>query len=113
VLSHLMLWLVLNGASLWTVVLIQSIFAALCGVFLGAMTAVLVEMFPTIRRRTRLTTAYNLQSLVFSGFAPFIASWLITRTEAPISVAYFIIVTAIISSVAVWQLRETAHEHLR
>src|SRR6202012_2021061 len=57
ILSYPMLWIALNGASLWMVVLIQSGFAALCGLFLGAMAAALVEMFPTIRRLTGLTTA--------------------------------------------------------
>jgi MFS transporter, MHS family, proline/betaine transporter len=112
VLAYPLLSAALNGASLWTVVLIQSLFAAFCGLFLGGMPAALVEIFPTTRRLTGLTTAYNLQSMVFGGFAPFIASWLIARTGAPISVSYFIIFAAAISTIAVLMMRETSKQRL-
>lgn len=107
-----MLSAALGGASMWTVVLIQSLFTACCGLFLGGMPAALVEIFPTTRRLTGLTTAYNLQSMVFGGFAPFIASWLITKTGTPVSVSYFIIVSAVISLVAVVLLKETSKQRL-
>ena len=71
-----------------------------------------MELFPTARRMTGLTTAYNLQSMLFGGFAPFIAAWLIATTGAPISLAYFIIFGAVLSGVAVLNLRETAHQAL-
>jgi MFS transporter, MHS family, proline/betaine transporter len=50
--------------------------------------------------------------MVFGGFAPFIASWLIARTGAPISVSYFIIFAAAISTVAVLMMRETSKQRL-
>jgi MFS transporter, MHS family, proline/betaine transporter len=112
VLSYPLLSAAVSGASLWTVILIQSLFTAMCGLFLGGMPAALVEIFPTTRRLTGLTTAYNLQSMVFGGFAPFIASWLIAKTGAPVSISYFIIVSAAISTVAVSMLRETSRQRL-
>ena len=111
-LTYPLLSVALDGASVWTVVLIQSLFTALCGLFLGGMPAALVEMFPTTRRLTGLTTAYNLQSMVFGGFAPFIASWLITKTGAPVSISYFIILSAAISAVALLPLKETFKQRL-
>jgi MHS family proline/betaine transporter-like MFS transporter len=62
---------------------------------------------------TGLTTAYNLQSMLFGGFAPFIAAWLIAATGAPMSLAFFIMLGALLSGVAVYCLRETAHQDLR
>ena len=112
VLAYPLLMVALDGASLGMVVLIQACFAALCGLFLGPMPAALVEMFPTARRMTGLTTAYNLQSMLFGGFAPFIAAWLISATGQPISIAFFIMLAAVLSAVAVLRLRETAHEQL-
>jgi MHS family proline/betaine transporter-like MFS transporter len=76
------------------------------------MPAALVEMFPTARRLTGLTTAYNIQSMVFGGFAPFIASWLIAETGAPISLSYFIIASAAISGVALLMMAETSRKAL-
>jgi MHS family proline/betaine transporter-like MFS transporter len=111
-LSYPLLSLALGGASMWIVILTQSVFTSFCGLFLGAMPAALVEMFPTSRRLTGLTTAYNLQSMVFGGFAPFIASWLITRTGAPISLSYFVIFSAIVSGIALLLMAETARKEL-
>jgi MHS family proline/betaine transporter-like MFS transporter len=111
-LPYLLLGALLGGVSVGVAVLIQSVFAAFNGLFLGAMPAALVEMFPTARRMTGLTTAYNLQSMLFGGFAPFIAAWLIAQTGAPISIAFFIMGAAILSAAAVFRLRETAHRRL-
>ncbi|MCC8969987.1 MFS transporter [Bradyrhizobium brasilense] len=111
-LSYPLLSLALSSASIWKVILTQSVFTALCGLFLGSMPAALVEMFPTKRRLTGLTTAYNLQSMMFGGFAPFIASWLITQTGAPISLSYFIIFSAFVSGAALLLMPETARKEL-
>ena len=112
VLAYPLLMVALDGASLGVVVLIQACFAAMCGLFLGPMPAALVEMFPTARRMFGLTTAYNLQSMLFGGFAPFIAAWLIAATGQPISIAFFIMLAAVLSAAAVLRLRETAHAQL-
>jgi MHS family proline/betaine transporter-like MFS transporter len=97
---------------MWVTIAAQSAFTALNGLFLGSMPAALVEMFPTSRRLTGLTTAYNLQSMLFGGFAPFIASWLIAQTGAPISLAYFIMFSAVLSLIALLLMRETAKDEL-
>ena len=112
VLAYPLLMVALDGASLGTVVLIQACFAAMCGLFLGPMPAALVEMFPTARRMTGLTTAYNLQSMLFGGFAPFIAAWLIAATGQPIAIAFFIMLAAVLSAVAVLRLHETSRAEL-
>jgi MHS family proline/betaine transporter-like MFS transporter len=57
-----------------------------------------------------LSTSFNLSSMVFGGFAPFIATWLIARTKAPISLAFFIVVIAAMTTVTVFLLRETAFD---
>jgi MHS family proline/betaine transporter-like MFS transporter len=62
---------------------------------------------------TGLTIAYNIQSMLFGGFAPFIASWLIATTGQPISIAFFIMFGALLSGAAVLMMQETAHGGLR
>jgi MFS transporter, MHS family, proline/betaine transporter len=76
------------------------------------MPAALVELFPTSRRMVGLTTGYNLQSMLFGGFAPFIAAWLIATTGHPVSIAFFIMLAAAISAAAILSMRETAHDPL-
>ena len=107
-LSYPMVWLILHGATHAVAVLVQCALSANCGLFIGSMTAALVEMFPTRSRLTGLSTSYNLASMVFGGFAPFIATGLIAATGAAISVTYYVILGAIVSLPAVLMFRETA-----
>src|SRR5476649_1622236 len=62
----------LASASIRTVVPTESLFTALGGLFPGSMPVALVEMCSTTRRLTGLTTACNLRSMIFAGFARFI-----------------------------------------
>lgn len=89
-------------------VAIQALLAACCGLFIGSMAASLVEMFPTKRRLTGLSTSYNLASMVFGGFAPFVATWLIAETGDPIAVTYYVIFAALVSLPALLKFKETA-----
>jgi len=111
-LSYPLVWLILNGGNTALSVAVQAFLSANCGLFIGSMAAALVEMFPTRRRLTGLSTSYNLASMVFGGFAPFVATWLISRTDAPISVTYYVIFGAVVSLPAVLAFRETAWKPL-
>jgi MHS family proline/betaine transporter-like MFS transporter len=71
------------------------------------MPAVLVELFPRHIRVTGLSSAYNLASAVFGGFAPLIATALISATGLPVSAGFWVITAALLSTVAVLVLRET------
>jgi MHS family proline/betaine transporter-like MFS transporter len=59
-----------------------------------------------------MSTGYALAVAIFGGFAPFIATWLIATTGSPISPTYYVIAAAIISTVVIIGLRETAREPL-
>jgi MHS family proline/betaine transporter-like MFS transporter len=109
-LSYPLLAGALKSRSFGVVMLVQIAFCVMDGLFLGTMPATLVEAFPTVRRYMGLSTAYNLSSMVFGGFGPFIATWLIARTGAPISLAFLMMTVAAISTPAVALLRETAFD---
>jgi MHS family proline/betaine transporter-like MFS transporter len=73
----------------------------------GVIAAVLAEMFPTTVRYTALSICSALGNVVFGGFAPFIATFLVHATGDPVSPSYFIMATALISGVAVFFVRAT------
>ena len=50
---------------------------------------------------------------IFGGFAPYIATWLIATTGSPISPVYYVIAAAVVSTIVIARLKETAHEPLR
>jgi MFS family permease len=102
----------LSGASMTTIVLIQLLIGLAIAPFSGAGPAAIAEIFPTATRSTYMSTGYALAVAIFGGFAPFIATWLIATTGSPISPTYYVIAAAIISTVVIFGLRETAREPL-
>lgn len=85
----------------------------LIGIFSGVAPAALSEIFPTRIRTTWLSIGYGVANAIFGGFAPFIAISLIKLTGSPLSPAIYVIVAAVISTITVLTLKETAHKSLR
>jgi MHS family proline/betaine transporter-like MFS transporter len=103
----------LSGISLGGMIVIQLIFGLMIAMFSGPGPAAIAEIFPTSTRSTWMSTGYSLATSIFGGFAPFIATWLISRTGSPISPTYYLIAAAIVSAIVIATLKETAHERLR
>lgn len=103
----------LSGVSLMHVIGVQLVFGLMIAMFSGPGPAAIAEIFPTNSRSTWMSTGYSLATSVFGGFAPFIATWLISATGSPISPTYYLILAAIASAIVIATLRETAHEELR
>ncbi|MEP7206670.1 MAG: MFS transporter, partial [Casimicrobiaceae bacterium] len=112
VLPYPLFSVMLSGASLTTIVLIQLLIGLAIAPFSGAGPAAIAEIFPTKTRSTYMSTGYALAVAIFGGFAPFIATWLIARTGSPISPTYYVIACAIVSTIVIVRLRETAREPL-
>ncbi|MXP65930.1 MFS transporter [Roseomonas sp. M0104] len=105
--------LLLSGGGLGTVILVQIIFAVMIAAFSGPGPAAISEIFPTASRSTYMSTGYSLAVAIFGGFAPYIATWLIATTGSPLSPTYYLIGAAILSTLVILRLRETAHSDLR
>lgn len=107
------LFLLLTSASgIMMVISVQIVFALMIATFSGPGPAAIAEIFPTASRTTYMSTGYSLATAVFGGFAPYIATWLITRTGSPLSPTFYLIVAAILSSAVILRMRETAHDKL-
>jgi MHS family proline/betaine transporter-like MFS transporter len=113
VLTYPLFAYMLSGVSMLHVVGIQLLFGLMIAMFSGPGPAAIAEIFPTNSRSTWMSTGYSLATSVFGGFAPFIATWLISATGSPISPTYYLILAAVASAIVIATLRETAHEELR
>jgi MHS family proline/betaine transporter-like MFS transporter len=102
----------LSGVSYTQLILVQILFAILISMFSGPGPAAIAEMFPTRTRSTWMTSGYALAVAIFGGFAPFISVWLIDRLGSPLAHTYYLIAAAIVSTIVIATLRETAHEPL-
>jgi MHS family proline/betaine transporter-like MFS transporter len=101
-----------SGASFAQLIIVQIVFAILISMFSGPGPAAIAEMFPTRTRSTWMTSGYALAVAIFGGFAPFISVWLIDRFGSPLAHTYYLIAAAIVSTIVIATLRETAHEPL-
>jgi MHS family proline/betaine transporter-like MFS transporter len=101
------IFLLMSQGSLISVVLALLAYALLLGTFSGAGIAALVELFPTEVRSSAFGVGYNISITLFGGTAPFIATFLISRTENALSPSFYVILTAVITLIAVLSMRET------
>ena len=112
VLTYPLFLLVLSGGGLGTVIPVQIAFALMISAFSGPGPAAISEIFPTASRSTYMSTGYSLAVAVFGGFAPYVATWLIATTGSPLSPTYYLIAAAILSTLVILRLRETARSDL-
>jgi MHS family proline/betaine transporter-like MFS transporter len=103
----------LGGVGLAQLIAVQVLFAVLISMFSGPGPAAIAEIFPTRSRSTWMTSGYALAVAIFGGFAPFISVWLIDRFASPIAHVFYLIAAAVVSTLVIWRLRETAFEELR
>ncbi len=91
----------------------QFIFAALMGLYGGAVPAMLVELFPTSVRFTGMAIAYNLAAALFGGTAPLVCEWLIKATGENSSIGWYVMLCNVLSLGALYFVKERYNEKLR
>ena len=111
-LSHELFFIMVTQGSLAIVMGVQVVFALMIASFSGPGPAAISEIFPTRLRATWMSVGYSLAVAIFGGFAPFIATWLIGRTGSPLSPTWYVIGAAMISTLVILRLPETAHKEL-
>lgn len=105
-------WL-LSGVTLVEVMAAQVVFGIALGLISGVGPATISEIFPTHNRLTLMSIGYALSVAIFGGFAPFIATWLISVTGIPVAPVFYVMAAAMIGIIVTMQLPETAHKPLR
>ena len=103
----------LGGVSLMQLIAVQALFAVLISMFSGPGPAAIAEIFPTRTRSTWMTSGYALAVAIFGGFAPFISVWLIDRFQSPTAHVFYLIAAAVVSTLVIARLKETAFDALK
>lgn len=102
-----------SSGSFAALIAAQALFAVMIAAFSGAGPAAIAEIFPTHNRSTWMTTGYALAVAIFGGFSAAISVGLISYFNTPIAHTYYLIACAIISTLVIASLRETAFDRLR
>ncbi|MGE2837007.1 MFS transporter [Mycobacterium sp. SMC-4] len=107
------LFLLLNTGSLAAAVTAHAALAAIEAVFVSASLAAAAELFATRVRSSGYSVGYNLSVAVFGGTAPYVATWLVSRTGNDLAPAYYVIIAAVVTLGTLLTMRETARRPLR
>ncbi|WP_208024372.1 MFS transporter [Amycolatopsis pithecellobii] len=105
------LWLVdaPSAARLYLVVAILSVF--LTSQF-PALLVMLTELFPRHLRASGLSIVYSVVVAVFSGFSPFVLTWLVHASGDKLAPAWYLLVVTAVSTVALLWLTDRTGEEL-
>ncbi len=79
---------------------------------LGTMSAALPALFPTQVRYGALSVGYNLSTSVFGGTTPLVVTALISATGSDLMPAFYGMAAALVGTVAVVCMKETARKPL-
>lgn len=74
----------------------------------GVLPSVLSEQFPVATRAVGIAFSYSMSASIFGGFAPLVATWLIAQTGDPLSPAYYLMATALLSIIALMAIDRRA-----
>ena len=101
-----------GGASVGAFAVVVLVFALLLAMYTGPAAATLSEIFPTRYRSSGMAVGYSISTLIFGGFTPFIATWLISRFETPLAPIYYVMACAVAGALSLLTFEETARARL-
>ncbi|NBO18775.1 MAG: MFS transporter [Proteobacteria bacterium] len=102
----------LQQPDMGSILLGQALMSIVVGFYIGPVPALLVEIFPTRVRYTGMSLSYNIAAAAFGGTAPMACQWLITRTGNIYSIAYYVMLCAVVSLVSLYFYRDRHKEPL-
>jgi MHS family proline/betaine transporter-like MFS transporter len=106
------LFLLMNTGNLAAAIVAHVGLAAIESLFVCCSLAAGAELFATRVRYGGFSIGYNFSVAIFGGTAPYIATFLVSRTGNPLSPAYYVILAAVLTLVTILTMRETAHAPL-
>ena len=93
--------------TLGTLLIFQTMIGVLVAGYMGALPALMSELFPTHMRTTGLSISYSFGVAIFGGFAPAINAWLIEVTGSRLAPSFYLMFAALVSLVALSAARRS------
>ena len=101
--------LVVNHPDANMLILLVGWLALLKSVYFATVPSMMADLFPVSTRASGMAISYNIAVTVFGGFAPLICSLLISATGTSLAPGYYLMVLAVMSSVALAYTRRYQH----
>ena len=112
IISSYFLFSIFSGDDYYAKFGIQFVSGIFIFIYAAGLYPLMVELFPTRIRMTSLSLGHVLGFAIFGGSAPFIAAYLIAKTGNVQSAAYYLIISSIISLIALLTVKETYKKEL-
>jgi MHS family proline/betaine transporter-like MFS transporter len=88
--------------TVFKLLLVQGLLGIVTAAYLGALPAMMSELFPRQMRSTGLSISYALGVAIFGGFAPFIHVWMIAATGNILAPTFYVVFAAVVSLVSLF-----------
>ena len=95
-----------------SILIAQALFSVIVGAYIGPVPALLVEIFPTRVRYSGMSLSYNICAALFGGTTPMVCEWLMTATGNSYSIAYYVMLCAVVSLVSLYFYKDRHEEPL-
>ena len=112
VFAYPMFWLLVHYPTLSTALCVMLFEIVLFSLYCAPAPALLCELFPTRVRVTSVSIGYNMAVTIFGGFAPFIATYLISVTGTPLAPAFYVAAGSVVGFIAVLAIHDRYREKL-
>ncbi len=99
--------LLINHTTLFNLLCVTTLLAAMTASSGAASLVAIPELFPRNVRALSMSIAYAVGVSVFGGTTQFIITWLIGVTGDPAMPAWYVVATGIVSTLAIFAIRET------
>jgi len=103
--------LILTGQVL-NIILGHVLFAVISSGFMAILPTFLIELFPADVRNTAFSVGYNTALGIFGGTVPMVATYLISKTQNPLSIVFYLIIVAFIVFITTLFVKETYKKSL-
>ena len=116
--SAMLLWsipfmMMVDTASVPLITVATLILTATLGLSYGAQSALFAGLFPTNVRYSGASLAYAFGAILGGGFAPFIATWLVLKTQTGVSVGLYMLAMVAVSLIACTMIKPSDMVGLR
>lgn len=99
-------WLISHYPSVPLVLALSALLTASVNIGTTPMFLMLLEMLPAGVRASGISVIYSVGVTVFGGSSQFIVTWLLAKTDNPLSPAFYMVVCGALSLAALLSLRE-------
>lgn len=106
--SYPVFWVMHSWPSLATAIFAVGWLNLIKAGYSGVLPSLLSEQFPVETRAVGVAFSYSVSVTIFGGFAPFVATWLIHSTGDPLSPAYYLMFSALLSIIALMAISRRA-----